>query len=121
MQALSRVRAKEAQALLSLGLHDGAYYLAGYAVECGLKARICQDGNAQFLDKTHEHHNLRLLLRATQRGRQLPPGSEMDDVLVFLMLNWHVEMRYAIGGYTINDVMVFINRAEEVVKWLRLS
>jgi hypothetical protein len=25
---------KEARALLKLGLYDGAYYLAGYAVEC---------------------------------------------------------------------------------------
>ena len=32
-QELSRIRLKEAKALLDLGLWDGAYYLAGYAVE----------------------------------------------------------------------------------------
>jgi HEPN domain-containing protein len=42
LQELSRVRLKEAKALLTLGLHDGAYYLAGYAVECALKACIAR-------------------------------------------------------------------------------
>jgi len=35
LQELSKVRLKEARALLDFGLYDGAYYLAGYAVECG--------------------------------------------------------------------------------------
>lgn len=42
LQELSRVRLKEATALLKLGLFDGAYYLAGYAVECALKACIAK-------------------------------------------------------------------------------
>jgi HEPN domain-containing protein len=41
-QELSRIRLKEAKALLDLGLWDGAYYLAGYAVECALKACIAK-------------------------------------------------------------------------------
>jgi hypothetical protein len=35
LQELSRVRLKEATALLQPGLFDGAYHLAGYAVEWG--------------------------------------------------------------------------------------
>ena len=42
LQELSKVRLKEATALLKLGLFDGAYYLAGYAVECALKACIAK-------------------------------------------------------------------------------
>jgi hypothetical protein len=42
LQSLSRVRLREARALLGLGLNDGAYYLAGYAVECALKACIAK-------------------------------------------------------------------------------
>jgi HEPN domain-containing protein len=41
-QELSRIRLKEAKALLEQGLWDGAYYLAGYAVECALKACIAK-------------------------------------------------------------------------------
>jgi len=42
LQELSNVRLKEAKALLRAGLTDGAYYLAGYAVECALKACIAK-------------------------------------------------------------------------------
>jgi HEPN domain-containing protein len=37
---LAELRLAEAKLLLAKGLPSGAYYLAGYAVECALKARI---------------------------------------------------------------------------------
>lgn len=40
LQDLAEARAAEAGALIAAGLWDGAYYLAGYAVELGLKACI---------------------------------------------------------------------------------
>ena len=40
LQQLADVRLAEANALLAAGLWDGAYYLAGYAAECALKACI---------------------------------------------------------------------------------
>ena len=43
LQELSKVRLKEARALLKAGMADGAYYLAGYAVECALKACIAKE------------------------------------------------------------------------------
>ena len=42
LQALSGIRLREARALARLGMNDGAYYLAGYAVECALKACIAK-------------------------------------------------------------------------------
>src|SRR5436309_1706454 len=41
-QQLADVRIAEAGVLLANGLWDGAYYLAGYAVECALKACIAK-------------------------------------------------------------------------------
>ena len=41
-QQLADVRIDEAAVLLVRGKSDGAYYLAGYAVECGLKACIAK-------------------------------------------------------------------------------
>ncbi len=41
-QTLSRIRLREARALFKLGMHDGAYYLAGYSVECALKVCIAK-------------------------------------------------------------------------------
>lgn len=68
MHALSRVRAKEAQALLGQGLFDGAYYLAGYAVECALKACVAkQTKRHEFPDKKRVDpsytHKLSVLMR----------------------------------------------------------
>jgi hypothetical protein len=37
LQVLAKIRLREGKALLSLGLSDGAHYLAGYAVECAEK------------------------------------------------------------------------------------
>lgn len=41
-QELAQLRLKEAKLLLDADAYDGAYYLAGYAVECGLKACIAK-------------------------------------------------------------------------------
>ncbi len=41
-QQLADLRIGEAELLLHHGKYDAAYYLAGYAVECGLKARIAK-------------------------------------------------------------------------------
>jgi HEPN domain-containing protein len=46
-QQLAELRFKEAKALLAEGFPEGAYYLAGYAVECALKACIAK--------RTQEH------------------------------------------------------------------
>jgi hypothetical protein len=54
--------------LLKLGLFDGAYYLAGYAVECALKAciakgtRRCEFPDRKKVESSHSH-NLRDLIR----------------------------------------------------------
>lgn len=40
LRLLTRARVREASALLDAGEWSGAYYLVGYAVECGLKACI---------------------------------------------------------------------------------
>lgn len=42
MQQLAEERVRDAEALLEAGQWSGAYYLAGYAVECGLKACIAK-------------------------------------------------------------------------------
>jgi hypothetical protein len=41
-QQLAELRLREAEALLAAGLPDGAYHLAGYSVECALKACIAK-------------------------------------------------------------------------------
>lgn len=68
LQDLARVRLSEAKALLSAGYPDGAYYLAGYSVGCGLKACIAKSTRRyDFPDKRNVEashtHNLNNLIR----------------------------------------------------------
>jgi HEPN domain-containing protein len=42
LRRLSRLRINEARLLLHAGAYQGAYYLAGYSVECALKACIAR-------------------------------------------------------------------------------
>jgi HEPN domain-containing protein len=42
LQQLAEERVRDAETLLKAGQWSGAYYLAGYAVECGLKACIAK-------------------------------------------------------------------------------
>jgi HEPN domain-containing protein len=66
-QQLSELRLREARALLDANLPDGAYYLAGYAVECALKACIARRTREHdFPDKkmvndSHTHDLAKLL------------------------------------------------------------
>ena len=52
LQQLAEERARDAEALLNAGRWSGPYYLAGYAVECGLKTCIASLTNQHdFPDK----------------------------------------------------------------------
>jgi HEPN domain-containing protein len=68
LQFLAHTRLAEAKALLEAGHPDGAYYLAGYAVECALKACIARGTQRyEFPDKksvdASHTHNLRDLIK----------------------------------------------------------
>jgi len=83
LRALSRVRLSEARALLKAGLPDGAYYLAGYAVECALKACIAKETQRyEFPEKKRVDasytHNLRELVRVAELRDELQAAEETD-------------------------------------------
>lgn len=66
-QWLATIRVREAKALLDAGLFDGAYYLAGYAIECALKACIVKKirrselPDKKFIQDVYTHKLGRLL------------------------------------------------------------
>jgi HEPN domain-containing protein len=70
-QRLSRLRIAEAKNLLDGGHYAGAYYLAGYAVECALKACVAKltrrydfPPDGKFVTNNIYTHDLEKLLRA---------------------------------------------------------
>ena len=67
LQWLAKERIREAKVLLDAQYWSGAYYLAGYAVECALKACIAKGMQAEefpdksFADKCWTHNLVQLL------------------------------------------------------------
>lgn len=78
-QWLAKTRIREAKALLDQGLFDGAYYLAGYAVECALKACIVKKikrselPDKKFIQDVYTH-KLGRLLGTNGAADRIPTG-----------------------------------------------
>jgi hypothetical protein len=102
LQDLSKIRLKEANALLQLGLFDGAYCLAGYAVECALKACIAKGTRrGEFperkkVESSHSHNLLQLITVAKLDGEH-DAQAERDPVFQNnwdFVRSWSEQSRY---------------------------
>ena len=97
-QRLAEVRIGEAKALLDLGMWDGAYYLAGYAVELGLKACIIKrvKGWDRFLDKKFSDdcytHQLGKLVQYAGLEADRTAVMNVDAVLES---NWNTALKWS--------------------------
>ena len=91
-QQLSDIRLREARALLAAGFPAGAFYLAGYAVECALKACIAKKVQQHdFPDKDtvlqSYSHNLVNLLKVAGLEPVLDAAMKGD---INLAANWAI-------------------------------
>ena len=102
LQALSRLRLKEARLLLKHRQFEGAYYLTGYAIECALKAVIAKrtakyDFPDKELSKNCFVHNLESLRKLSGMENQFRtdiktnPGLEANWAIV---KDWTEQSRY---------------------------
>ncbi|SFU29254.1 hypothetical protein [Pseudoduganella namucuonensis] len=89
-QRLSDIRIREAGVLLDAGCYAGSYYLAGYAVECALKACVAQTTRRyEFPNKAlaNQVHTRKLEVLLTAAG--LAESMErMASVNKPLFANW---------------------------------
>jgi HEPN domain-containing protein len=101
-QTIAGIRLKEAKSLLDSGHYDGAYYLAGYAVECSLKACIAkQTKEYDFPDKkTVERsysHDFEQLLKVAGLEKSLRDETKLDTTLEVnwaIVKDWSEDARY---------------------------
>lgn len=129
LRNLAETRIREAIALLATGEPAGAYYLAGLAVECGLKACIASQFNRyEVPDKklvTDMHtHDLEKLVRLADLGTKLTTrAKDPDDFDVFwtVVKDWEVESRYELpGAQEAQDLIDAIKTEPDgVLPWLR--
>ena len=102
-QQLAEVRIDEASVLLAQGKNDGAYYLAGYAVECGLKACIArltnQDDFPPKPKSIHDYysHEVEKLVKTAGLTAQRDADAAADPDLEVnwgVVKDWTEESRY---------------------------
>jgi len=121
LRALVELRLDDAKALLSAESprrRNGAAYLAGYAVECALKARLCADRGELLLDPEFYVHDLDGLARRTRRWPDIEADQRMHQVFRQLDAHWSVRLRYATGYLDAGDVGRYLERAQVFCRWL---
>jgi HEPN domain-containing protein len=102
-QELADVRMDEAVVLLAQGKYDGAYYLAGYVVECGLKACIAKLTNLydfapkpKFINDYYSHE-IEKLVKTARLVAQRDADAATDPDLEAnwsVVKDWTEESRY---------------------------
>lgn len=129
-QRLAETRLREAALLLAAGEYSGAYYLAGYAVECALKACICkQYPGAIFPLKGQARgnvyiHNLDLLIHEAELTAALRAEIATDSIFADywgVALGWDEQRRYTLlQERDARELYTALTEAEHgVLRWLR--
>jgi HEPN domain len=130
LQEISEVRLRESQALLTAGFAEGAYYLAGYAVECALKACIAKRTQEhdfpekKFVNDSHTH-NLKTLLQLAELKTELDTIIEADPAMESVLdrvQEWSEASRYQ--RKTAQEADALLKAIEEgkggLLPWIRL-
>lgn len=129
LRGLARTRLREAKSLLDSGHHAGAYYLAGYVVECALKACIAKETKRH--DFPHQKrvnaswtHQLTRLVDTAGLSTSLDAESKTDSRFAWcwgVVKEWAEESRYnSIDEKQARDLLIAISDSRHgVLRWLR--
>jgi hypothetical protein len=127
-QRLAAIRLDEAQVLIREGMFSGAYYLAGYSVECALKACIAKTVAAHdFPDKRFANdcwtHEIDKLVALTGLKQQRELDASQDAVLLANWLrvkDWNENSRYQeIDEVTARSVVDAVaDQQHGVLQWI---
>jgi hypothetical protein len=115
-------RLEEAGVLIEAGYTTGSIYLAGYAVECILKALILNAAPKQIRNevlssfrgkKAHEFEWLRTTY-LTHQGSRFPK----DITIHFATVNdWSTDLRYSPRSIRPEEAAVFLAAANAIIGW----
>lgn len=129
LRSLSTTRLQEAQLLLLSGAYSGAYYLAGYAVECAFKACVTRRfkryelPDKRIVADTHTHDLERLAELAGLHGalRQEAGTNPRFEVNWNIVRDWNEAARYALWSKSdAEDIIRAISvRGHGVLPWIK--
>jgi hypothetical protein len=128
-QNLTNLRLRESKALLAAGFPEGAYYLAGYVIECAFKACIAKRTQQHDFPEKGSHkyfsHDLEDLLGFAKLKLELEQASQTNPELRrnwIIIQNWSEEGRYE-QGKTTQDAMDLLTAIEDqaggLLPWLQ--
>lgn len=128
-QRLCQLRLQESKALLAAGFPEGAYYLAGYSIECAFKACIARRTQEHDFPEKGSHryftHDLEDLLGFAKLRLGLEQASQGNPALRrnwIIVQNWSEEGRYE-QGKTTQDVTELLTAIEDqaggLLPWLQ--
>jgi HEPN domain-containing protein len=127
-KALAELRVKESAVLAHSGNQAGAYYLAGYAVECALKASIAKRTKRFEFPPPREltqklySHDLVGLLKQAGLERDLEKAMKKNPALAAnwnTVKNWNEATRYVSSGLNGKDLHVAVAGADGVLQWIK--
>ena len=127
-QRLAELRASEAAILVRNRNDQGAYYLAGYAVECALKACIAKQTkrhefppNREFVGQVYSH-KLEKLLELAELKQELDKDMRTRPALAAnwgVVKSWTQNSRYEISGLKGRDLHTAITSSDGVLPWIK--
>ena len=130
LKKISLIRTHEAQILLKKKKYSGSYYIAGYAMECALKACIAKKTKkSEFPDKqaviASYTHNLDNLIKSA--GLEHDLNQEIARIRNFAIYwtvakDWSEEARYEIKNRREAEDLLkaIIDPREGVLRWIKL-
>jgi len=127
-QRLADLRAKEAGILARNGCEQGAYYLAGYAVECALKACVAKKTKRHEFPPDRNYvssvysHNLETLLEKADLKEQLDEDMKKNQALKLNWLvakDWNESKRYVTSRLKGKDLYRAITDSDGVLEWIK--
>ncbi len=130
LENLAVIRIKEAQILLAADCYHGAYYLAGYALECTLKACIAKQvkefdfPNKQLANDSYTHNLTRLLTTAGLKQNLTEEENQNKEFKAnwAIVIQWSEESRYK-SAITKQETEDFFNAITDdnsgILQWLK--
>lgn len=144
LRTVANRRFDDANALRKTGRNaraNGAMYLAGFVVECLLKAKLIEKHawlqhpfnvqsrakpDQRAYDLCYRRHDLAALLehlpelkqRLLEWGRNRSAGSGVIDSLRSVVGQWTIFARYSTRVATMHEAATFIEQVKEVKEWL---
>lgn len=138
IEALAYAKLHDAELLLANERFDSAYYLAGYAVELLLKARVCKTlGIPDFFDfdspakkklknereitrpfKSHDLLQLLFLSGIYNEFQTELENNQFFELHWWSVVKWNENARYS-AGFGSGYVKDFVTSVKEIIVWIQ--